>query len=222
MDLDGLNDIVKILQDFFSANLPFIQESCGALLRYIQWDKCIPLLRDGIITSLHAIFAPKHLLRQLAIAIALQTGIYTIDYILYGLNHIRDLFSSTYRQIRCIKHKMNNAMTFIEWKKHAEMLDKIYGYDIWRKTDECTFYNAKAISKRINDIKHMMGKRDIFNLMFRIRGGLSREQFGMQHEGLFSRSSAGTKHLVEQYHHTVTEALNFICDTSDEEVCHHR
>lgn len=34
----------------------------------------------------------------------------------------------------------------------------------------------------------------------------------MQHEGLFSKAKAGTKQIVEEYHDTVCEALNFICD----------
>ena len=56
--------------------------------------------------------------------------------------------------------------------------------------------------------------------MFRVRGGLARDMYGMQHEGLFSRAQAGTKLLVEDYHDTVTAALKYICDSdsSEEEV----
>jgi TAG lipase / steryl ester hydrolase / phospholipase A2 / LPA acyltransferase len=67
----------------------------------------------------------------------------------------------------------------------------------------------------------MINHGDVFNLMFRIRGGLARDMYGMQHEGLFSRAQAGTKLLVEDYHETVAAALNYICDNDslDEEVC---
>ena len=44
-------------------------------------------------------------------------------------------------------------------------------------------------------------------------GGLARDQYGMQHEGLFSRATAGTKRIVEKYHDTVSYALDFICDS---------
>ena len=42
----------------------------------------------------------------------------------------------------------------------------------------------------------------------------------MQHEGLFNKAMAGTKLIVEKYHDTVVEALDFTCDSpiSNEEV----
>lgn len=39
----------------------------------------------------------------------------------------------------------------------------------------------------------MINAEDVFGLMFRLRGSLSRNQHGMLHEGLFSRAHAGTK-----------------------------
>eukprot|EP01034_Spumella_vulgaris_P030127 gene30127-37291_t len=64
----------------------------------------------------------------------------------------------------------------------------------------------------------MLNNGDAFNLMFRLRGGLARDQFGVQHSGLFTRAMAGTKHIVERYHEAVASALCFICDTKDQEV----
>jgi TAG lipase / steryl ester hydrolase / phospholipase A2 / LPA acyltransferase len=60
----------------------------------------------------------------------------------------------------------------------------------------------------------MIDQNDIFDLMFRLRGGLARDMYGMQHEGLFSKSIIGTKELVENYHQTVVDALNCICDSN--------
>jgi TAG lipase/steryl ester hydrolase/phospholipase A2/LPA acyltransferase len=48
--------------------------------------------------------------------------------------------------------------------------------------------------------------------MFTLRGGIGRNHFGLLHDELFSRSLAGTKHLVECYHNVVCEALDFVCD----------
>jgi len=48
--------------------------------------------------------------------------------------------------------------------------------------------------------------------MFTLRGGIGRKHFGLLHDGLFSRSLAGTKHIVECYHNVVCEALDFVCD----------
>jgi hypothetical protein len=94
----------------------------------------------------------------------------------------------------------------------------IVGLDVWRQKDESGLYDCRVLRKRTNDIKWMIGQGDIFNLMFRIRGGLARDMYGMQHEGLFSKAAAGTKMLVEDYHSTVAASLNYICDSTDDQV----
>ena len=58
-----------------------------------------------------------------------------------------------------------------------------------------------------------MRRRDIFELMFILRGGIARNKFGLLHEGLFSRALAGTKILIETYHNVVCAALDFVCDS---------
>jgi TAG lipase/steryl ester hydrolase/phospholipase A2/LPA acyltransferase len=59
---------------------------------------------------------------------------------------------------------------------------------------------------------YLLRSCDIFELMFTLRGGIGRNHFGLLHDGLFGRSLAGTKHLVECYHNVVCEALDFVCD----------
>lgn len=93
----------------------------------------------------------------------------------------------------------------------------LIGNDKWRKIDSSRLYDSKVLKKRTTDIRWMIDNNDIFNLMFRLRGGLARDMYGMQHEGLFSKSIVGTKHLVEEYHKTVVDALNCICDSNTDE-----
>jgi TAG lipase/steryl ester hydrolase/phospholipase A2/LPA acyltransferase len=57
-----------------------------------------------------------------------------------------------------------------------------------------------------------MRRRDIFDLMFTLRGGIGRNHYGLLHEGLFSRAMAGSKLLLETYHNVVCAALDFVCD----------
>lgn len=64
----------------------------------------------------------------------------------------------------------------------------------------------------------MMNTHDVFNLMFRLRGGLARDMYGIQNEGLFTRALGGTKYLIEDYHNTICEALDYICDSQQDEV----
>lgn len=51
----------------------------------------------------------------------------------------------------------------------------------------------KVLQQQISDLNAMINAEDVFGLMFRLRGSLSRNQHGMLHEGLFSRAHAGTK-----------------------------
>eukprot|EP00603_Paraphysomonas_imperforata_P012561 CAMPEP_0114453912 /NCGR_PEP_ID=MMETSP0104-20121206/2302_1 /TAXON_ID=37642 ORGANISM="Paraphysomonas imperforata, Strain PA2" /NCGR_SAMPLE_ID=MMETSP0104 /ASSEMBLY_ACC=CAM_ASM_000202 /LENGTH=719 /DNA_ID=CAMNT_0001626263 /DNA_START=433 /DNA_END=2591 /DNA_ORIENTATION=+ len=122
------------------------------------------------------------------------------------------------RQVLSANHRLNEAVTFKEWKQTAEELDHLNGLDAWRLKDESSLYDCRVLRKRSNDIKWMTEQGDIFNLMFRIRGGLARDMYGMQHEGLFSKAAAGTKTLVEDYHSTVAAALNYICDSTNDEI----
>jgi hypothetical protein len=92
------------------------------------------------------------------------------------------------------------------------------GYDKWREKEMSDFYDDKTLRKRIRDIRWMMTSNDLFNLMFRLRGGLARDAYGIQNEGLFTRALAGTKYLIEDYHNTVCQALDYICDTDQDEV----
>ena len=57
---------------------------------------------------------------------------------------------------------------------------------------------------------------DIFNLIYRLRGALSREQYGLLHDGLYSLAKSNTKRLIQQYLQAVTSALNFICDYDED------
>ena len=43
------------------------------------------------------------------------------------------------------------------------------------------------------ELKALVAAGDTFRLIFRLRGGLARGQFGLCHEGLFNRAFAGTK-----------------------------
>lgn len=94
----------------------------------------------------------------------------------------------------------------------AERIDNIQGNDVWRSEPSCRLYERDRISARIDEFVHLMRRRDIFELMFTLRGGINRNKFGLLHEGLFSKALAGSKILVETYHNVVCAALDFVCD----------
>ena len=94
----------------------------------------------------------------------------------------------------------------------AEQIDNIQGNDVWRTEPSCPLYESDRISSRIDELVHLMRRRDVFDLMFTLRGGIARNKFGLLHEGLFSKALAGTKVLIETYHNIVCSSLDFICD----------
>ena len=52
------------------------------------------------------------------------------------------------------------------------------GYDKWRLQDESSLFDCNVLKKRINDTMEMAKQGDVFRLMFRLRGGLARDQYG--------------------------------------------
>ena len=92
----------------------------------------------------------------------------------------------------------------------AEQIDSIQENDVWRSEPNCPLYESHRLSSRIDEYVHLMRRRDIFDLMFTLRGGMARNNFGLLHEGLFSKALAGTKVLVETYHNVVCAALDFV------------
>lgn len=58
------------------------------------------------------------------------------------------------------------------------------GYDKWRLQDESSLFDCNVLKKRINDTVEMVRQGDVFRLMFRLRGGLARDQYGNSQEEL--------------------------------------
>ena len=186
---------------------------CHFIFNYVV-DK-LPDVEVLFISALDTIFIPKQILRQLLVAMGMQGGLICLQAFGTLVGHLIDAMSEKGRKKRKIQIFMNKASSFAEWQHHAQTLDKILGLDKWRLEEQSSYYDVKVLKKRTNDIKTMMKNNDVFNLIFRLRGGLARDQYGMRHEALYSRATAGTKLVVEEYNDTVAAALNFICDEQD-------
>lgn len=155
---------------------------------------------------------PRAIARQFVLAIALETGALTAEQLFKALRSVSANFSSRARLIRQLRLEQSEASTQDDWMDLAERIDSIQGNDLWRSEPDCPLYEADRISARIDELVHLMRRRDIFDLMFVLRGGIARNKFGLLHEGLFSKALAGSKMLVETYHNVVCGALDFVCD----------
>ena len=125
------------------------------------------------------------------------------------LKHLN--FSSRSRAITSLEERQKKAVTQDEWMYLAEQIDSIQGNDEWRQDPSCPLYEAQRINTKIDELVHLIRRGDVFDLMFTLRGGISRNQFGLLHEGLYSKALAGTKVLVETYQNIVCAGLNYIC-----------
>jgi TAG lipase / steryl ester hydrolase / phospholipase A2 / LPA acyltransferase len=164
-----------------------------------------------------AVFLPKHVLKQIILLLSMEVGVVTISQ-LHGLvqHYIVGCFSPKTRRIRHMQQAQRNAATQDEWMELAEEMDKIQGHDLWRlENGQTTLFEPHRITSRIDEFVHLMRRNDLFELMFVLRGGIGRHKFGLLQPGLFTKALAGTKVLVESYHHCVCQALDFVCDAPD-------
>lgn len=171
-----------------------------------------PTVRKIASEVIETVFVPRAVAKQLALAVALETGALTLDQFGRVLHVLSSSFSSRSRLIRQLRHEQSAAETQDEWMDLAERIDSIQANDAWRSDPHCPLYESDRISSRVDEMVHLMRRRDVFDLMFTIRGGIARNKFGLLHEGLFSKALAGTKVLVETYHNVVCAALDYIAD----------
>lgn len=161
-----------------------------------------------------SIFIPKVMARQIIVMMAIETGMITFNQISLLLQYIFvSTFSSKHRLIKQLEYQQKFIVsTQDEWMDIAERIDTIQGNDIWRSDPNCPLYERERIQARIDEYVHLMRRRDIFELMFLLRGSIGRNKFGLLHEGLFTKALAGSKVLTETYHNVVCAALDFVCD----------
>jgi TAG lipase / steryl ester hydrolase / phospholipase A2 / LPA acyltransferase len=172
----------------------------------------LPAVKQISMEVLEVVFVPKAIAKQLVLAVALQTGAVTIKQIMSLSRSLLSNFSSRSRLIRQLQAQQGTSDSQDEWMDLAERIDNIQGNDLWRSDPYCALYERERISARIDEFVHLMRRRDNFELMFTLRGGIARNRFGLLHEGLFSKALAGSKVLVETYHNVVCAALDFCCD----------
>jgi len=162
--------------------------------------------------AIDLVFIPKVIAKQLAILVALEAGLVTVQQVTAVIQWLLSNFSSRSRLIRQLQEEQRNASNQDEWMDLAERIDNIQGNDVWRSDPNCALYERERIAARIDEFVHLMRRRDIFELMFVLRGSIGRNKFGLLHEGLFTKALAGTKVLIETYHNVVCAALDFVCD----------
>ena len=176
-----------------------------------------PVLHEWSLELLDTVFVPKYVVKQLLLAMALETGVLTYRQLTVIAKALLSNFSSRSRLIASLERQQKSAESQDDWQSLAEAIDQAQGHSVWRSDPDCSLYEKDRITARIDEFIHIMRRRDIFELMFILRGGIARNKFGLLHEGLFSKALAGTKVLVETYHNVVCASLDFVCDAPVQE-----
>lgn len=174
----------------------------------------LPIIQEMTMHAIDSIFIPKVMARQLMIMMAIETGLITVNQISSLLQWVFvSTFSSRHRLVKQLEFQQKFIVSSQdEWMDIAERIDTIQGNDLWRSDPSCPLYERERIQARIDEYVHLMRRRDIFELMFLLRGSIGRNKFGLLHEGLFTKALAGSKVLTETYHNVVCAALDFVCD----------
>jgi TAG lipase / steryl ester hydrolase / phospholipase A2 / LPA acyltransferase len=172
----------------------------------------LPHVQHVVISMIDLIFVPKVIMNQLILLVVIETGLVSVQQCTRIIQYVASNFSSRSRLIRQLHTEQLAVTTQDEWMDLAERIDNIQGNDLWRSDPNCALYERERIAARIDEYVHLMRRRDIFELMFVLRGSIGRNKFGLLHEGLFTRAMAGSKVLTETYHNVVCAALDFVCD----------
>ena len=156
----------------------------------------LPDIERVLLNALEDIFIPKQIIKQIMFACAIHGILVTSRFFGNLVQYAVDTLSEKGRLKRKIQILMVKSASYSEWKKHAgelylvhmhilftflsstglERLDNILGLDKWRSDDNSPLYDKRVLKKRILDIKNMIDQGDVFGLIFRIRGGLARDQ----------------------------------------------
>eukprot|EP01035_Chromulina_nebulosa_P029214 gene29214-38697_t len=180
------DEIEKILEKTFKDGYIFAKHLVsflyGILTHYIENNSPdIKTVEKTLLDILDGIFSPRQLVKQVAIISALQVLVIACQVGTQVCTNILNMLTKKGRREKKLLEDINNATSYEEWQVFASALDAERGFELWRKKDHCSLYDDTILRKRIQDMNEMMDGLNFFYLIFRLRGGLARDQYGMQH-----------------------------------------
>lgn len=161
-------------------------------------------------------FSPRQIIAQMVMISVLQSGILMYKGLHESVKHFWNMYISNYgRNVLEMEKAMDRCEAYEDWLKIAQRLDTYTHAEEWRHDDSSTLYDKDILIKRIKETERYIRKGDVQGLIFKLRGGLIRDQYGKMDERLYVKAVSGTKILIEKYNSTMVQALDYICDTDD-------
>ena len=173
---------------------------------------------DNLPQFVEAIFGPLHIWQSIKLVGSLQLFIMGWSAMHRLTTWSWHRVTSTGQKILALKSKMQDAETYVEWLEYANELDVVRGVDKWRNNDISPLFDNRKLRKRIVDTQDMLKRGNIFDIMFRMRGGLTRDEYGILDRDLYTVSAVGTKKIIEEYTETTRKALVEICDSETPDI----
>ena len=72
---------------------------------------------------------------------------------------------------KALKRKMNEALSYDQWKEAALAYDKHYGLNRWKENELSRRYDFEAISLRLDELKAARESKDNSRLLFTLNEG---------------------------------------------------
>jgi TAG lipase/steryl ester hydrolase/phospholipase A2/LPA acyltransferase len=124
---------------------------------------------------------------------------------------------------RRLRQELHRANGYEEWRATAARLDALEGNDKWRALYESTCYDFEVVKNMLRELKELRGmeeaagrggnsRADLEELLYTLRGMLSRSFAGLNSKELFGSSHLGTKHLVEEFQDELSNTLRWISE----------
>ncbi|ODV84837.1 hypothetical protein CANARDRAFT_200448 [[Candida] arabinofermentans NRRL YB-2248] len=115
-----------------------------------------------------------------------------------------------YSPIRTLKRSLQACSNYQEWEMITSEIDRLKGYDIWRRNFVSKRYDYKLINERYQDLKRARMANDSFKVMSVLRSGILRNFGGISNKKLYNKSYIGTKVLIEDYIDEVLKCFQYI------------
>ncbi len=180
-------------------------------------------LRDSLLSLIENIpgmveevFGPRVVVKQVFLATGLHCSIMVFigiyDLLLKMWNHN---VSGLGQKLFKIEKEMRASTNYKDWLRLANKHDELSGLMAWRKRDKSSLFDAPTMRRKIAQVKYLVEKNDPTATMFRLRGALMRDQYGVQHEELYNHAKGGTKKCIVDYNDCIENALQYLCDCDE-------
>ena len=114
-----------------------------------------------------------------------------------------------------LEQQLKQATSYQEWQSICEELDKQTGMDEWRQSEVSSSYDYRSIRQRLDKLRELRSNRDYQKLLFTLNEGIHSNLGGIGKPGLYNKSRAGTKTLIQQYITEICMALKMLNDVDE-------